>query len=172
MPTTLPGSLATEVRLEPLSTALLDAVVALEQAAHSHPWTRRHFEDILHAPYVAQTLWADDELLGYFVAMPGVDEVHLLNIAVAPAHQRCGWAQTLLDALVLWARGLRASVLWLEVRHSNSRAIAVYQRHGFASVGVRKNYYPAADGQREDAWVMRRDTDVAAGAEPDTGPHA
>ena len=150
------ASAAVQVRLEPMVPAALDAVVALEHAAHTHPWSRRHFEDILQVPYVAQTLWAGDILLGYFVAMPGVDEVHLLNIAVAPAHQGCGWAQTLLDALVLWARGLQASMVWLEVRRSNARAIAVYQRQGFESVGVRKNYYPAAAGQREDAWVMRR----------------
>jgi len=154
---------ATEVRLEPLHAAMLDGVVALEHAAHAHPWSRRHFEDILQSPYVAQTLWAADALLGYFVAMPGVEEVHLLNIAIAPAHQGCGWAQTLLDALAVWARGLQASVIWLEVRHSNARAIAAYQRHGFEPVGVRKNYYPAASGQREDAWVMRRPVNLEVG---------
>ena len=93
-------------------------------------------------------------LLGYFVAMLGVDEAHLLNITVAPAYQRQGWARVLLDALALWARGRGAQWLWLEVRASNLRAQQVYEAHGFRRVGERKRYYPAAHGQREDAVVM------------------
>ena len=97
---------------------------------------------------------AGDHLLGYFVAMLGVDEAHLLNITVAPAYQRQGWARVLLDALALWARGRGAQWLWLEVRASNLRAQQVYEAHGFRRVGERKRYYPAAHGQREDAVVM------------------
>ena len=52
-----------------------------------------------------QTLVGDSSLLGYFIAMKGVDEVHLLNLTVAPEHQRQGWARVLLDALALWSRG-------------------------------------------------------------------
>jgi len=95
-----------------------------------------------------------DHLLGYFVAMLGVDEAHLLNITVAPAYQRQGWARVLLDALALWARGRGAQWLWLEVRASNLRAQQVYEAHGFRRVGERKRYYPAGHGQREDAVVM------------------
>ena len=104
--------------------------------------------------YKTQLLVAGDHLLGYFVAMMGVDEVHLLNITVAPAYQMQGWARVLLDALALWARGRGAQWLWLEVRVSNERALHVYQAHGFRRVGERKRYYPAPAGQREDAVVM------------------
>ena len=100
-------------------------------------------------------------LLGYVVAMPGVEEVHLLNITVAPAHQRQGWARCLLDALVLWSRGQRAQWLWLEVRQSNQGARRVYERYGFKQVGVRKAYYPAAPIGREDAIVMNLPLDAA-----------
>jgi ribosomal-protein-alanine N-acetyltransferase len=60
----------------------------------------------------------------------------------------------MLDALATWSRGQGAQWLWLEVRESNARAIAVYERHGYRRVGLRKNYYPAQDGQREHAVVM------------------
>ncbi len=83
-----------------------------------------------------------------------MEEVHLLNITVAPAYQRQGWARVLLDALALWARGRGAQWLWLEVRVSNERALHVYQAQGFRRVGERKRYYPAPAGQREDAVVM------------------
>ena len=94
-----------EVRFEPLTLAQLDAVLRVEQQAYAHPWGRRNFEDSLCAGYQIQLLLADDTLLGYFVAMKGVDEVHLLNLTVAPDYQRQGWAQLLLEALSLWARG-------------------------------------------------------------------
>ena len=143
-----------EVRFEPLTPQNLDAVVHVEQCAYAHPWLRANFEDSLKSGYEAQMLLAGDILLGYFVAMKGVDEVHLLNITVAPDYQRQGWAHVMLDALTLWAKGQRADWLWLEVRLGNLRAIHVYEAQGFGRVGLRKKYYPAVHGQREDAVVM------------------
>jgi ribosomal-protein-alanine N-acetyltransferase len=60
----------------------------------------------------------------------------------------------MLGALGLWALQLNKPWVWLEVRRSNVRAIAVYERHGFQQVGVRKGYYPATRAGREDAIVM------------------
>jgi len=152
---------AATVRFEPMNELHLDAVANLEQQAHAHPWQRRHFADCLASAYEAQLLLAGDTLLGYFVAMKGVEEVHLLNISVAPAHQRQGWARVMLDALALWSRGQGAQCLWLEARDGNTRALQVYKAHGFRHVGVRRQYYPAAQGQREDAVVMSLKLDAA-----------
>jgi ribosomal-protein-alanine N-acetyltransferase len=147
---------ALEARLEPLSLAHLDEVLAIEALAHPHPWSRRHFTDALASGYRIDILLGGDQVLGYFVAMRGVEEAHLLNLTVAPAFQRQGWGQILLDALALWARGQGLQWLWLEVRVSNERARAVYQSNGFQQVGLRKRYYPAAGDAREDAIVMSR----------------
>jgi tRNA threonylcarbamoyladenosine biosynthesis protein TsaB len=172
-----PVATGPEVRFEPLTPRQLGAVTLIENAVYSHPWTPGNFIDAFKAGYAAQALMATEctngtngakvtkdtkgeVLIGYFVAMKGVDEVHLLNLTVAPAYQRQGWARCMLDALALWSRGQGAQALWLEVRESNARAIDVYTRHGFAQVGVRKAYYPAAPsdptahGQRENAVVM------------------
>src|SRR3954453_13622515 len=94
-----------EAGFEPMTEAHLDAVVAIERRAYDHPWTRGNFADSLRSGYQAQLLAADEVVLGYFVAMKGVDEVHLLNITVAPVHQGQGWGRVMLDALALWARG-------------------------------------------------------------------
>src|SRR5262245_61541279 len=112
-----------EARLEPLATDWVDAVVAVEQRAYTHPWTRGNFIDSLAVGYHCQMLVAGHSLLGYFVAMKGVDEVHLLNITVAPEHQRQGWAPLMLEALCGWSRAQGAQWLWLEVRASNQRAM-------------------------------------------------
>jgi ribosomal-protein-alanine N-acetyltransferase len=143
-----------EARFEPMAESWLDEVVTVEAEAYEHPWTRGNFADSIRSGYQAQLLVAGDELLGYFVAMKGVDEVHLLNITVAPPHQSNGWGRLMLDALALWARGQGAQWLWLEVRVSNERAQRIYQQQGFRRVGDRKGYYPAAGGKREDAIVM------------------
>ena len=150
----MPPEAPLQARLETLTPLLLDALLAVEQRAYSHPWTRGNFTDALASGYQAQVLMAGDPLLGYFVAMMGVDEVHLLNLTVAPEFQRQGWARVLLEALALWSRGQGAQWLWLEVRASNLRAQQIYLAHGFRRVGERKRYYPADHGQREDAVVM------------------
>lgn len=155
------GSL--EARFEPMVAAWLDAVEQIEQNVYAHPWTRGNFTDSLRSGYQAQLLAVGTPpavtLLGYFVAMKGVDEVHLLNITVGSAHQRQGWARVMLDALAIWARGQGAQWLWLEVRVSNTRAKVIYEKYGFREVGLRRNYYPAGTGllgvaKREDAIVM------------------
>jgi len=143
-----------EAHLEPLDAARLDQVLQIEQRAYPHPWTRGNFMDALRSGYHARVLLAGEQVLGYYIAMQGVDEVHLLNITVSPDHQRQGWGRIMLDALALWARSLGAQWLWLEVRVSNTRAIVIYEAHGYRRVGLRKNYYPAGHGQREDAVVM------------------
>jgi ribosomal-protein-alanine N-acetyltransferase len=143
-----------EAQFEPLTEERLGEIVAIEAAAYEHPWTRGNFVDSLHSGYQAQMLDANGVVIGYFVAMMGVDEVHLLNITVAPAWQGQGWGRVLLDALALWARGQGAQWLWLEVRASNARAQRIYEHHGYRRVGERKGYYPAGFGRREDAIVM------------------
>jgi len=133
----------------------LTAVLAIEQHAYSFPWSRGNFIDSLAAAYLAEVLLADDgAVLGYFIAMTGVDELHLLNITVAPAHQGQGHGHRLLAAVQAHGRRLGLATLWLEVRAGNHRARALYRGCGFAEVGLRRAYYPAAGG-REDAVVMR-----------------
>ena len=140
--------------LQPMTTAQLDAVMGIEAAAYPFPWTRGNFIDALAAGYATELLFSGNSLVGYFVAMAGVDEMHLLNITVTPAEQGRGHARFMLNEIVALCRRQAALQLWLEVRGSNARARAIYRHFGFADIGVRKGYYPAAHGQREDAVVM------------------
>ncbi|WP_396431547.1 ribosomal protein S18-alanine N-acetyltransferase [Limnohabitans sp.] len=142
------------VTLLPMRQDDLDAVIAIEQTAYGHPWTLGNFRDSLNPLFDAECLWLDGELLGYFLAMRGVEEMHLLNITVAPAHQGQGWGHMMLDALSLKSRHEGAQWLWLEVRQSNLRALLVYARYGFRQISIRKDYYPADRQQREHAVVM------------------
>ncbi len=139
-----------------MTAADLDAVLALEVAAYSHPWSSGNFVDSLASDYLAWVRHdAHGQLLAYCVAQPGFEETHLLNLTVAPAWQRHGHGRALLLALADWARARGDHTLWLEVRQSNAAGRALYAATGFAEVGLRRSYYPAANQQREDAVVMR-----------------
>lgn len=133
----------------------LAEVLAIEQRAYTVPWSRGNFIDSLAAGYFARVLRDDAGLLvGYFLAMKGVDEMHLLNITVLPESQGRGHARLMLDALCELCRAERCAQLWLEVRQGNEHARAVYRRYGFNEVGRRRGYYPVPDGTREDAVLM------------------
>lgn len=144
------------VRLEPFLAPWLESVVHIESRAYDHPWKREGFLEALHSGYQNQMLLVDGVLVGYFVAMQGVGEAHLLNITVAPEHQGRGHARTLMAALHRWAESAAAQRVWLEVRVSNGRAIRLYESLGYQRVNVRRDYYPGLGNAREDALVMFR----------------
>lgn len=168
---TAPGD--AEAGLRPMTAAALDEVMALEVAVYPFPWSRGNFIDSLAAGHLAWTLHGDDgSLRAYCMAMVAADELHLLNITVAAAWRRRGLARHLLAGLEDAGRQRSAVTLWLEVRRSNVDAQDAYERLGFATVGVRRGYYPAAGG-REDALVMSRPIPAAAGlASTVGGPRA
>ena len=141
---------------EPMQKSDLADVFALEQSVYPHPWSLANFEDSLASQYEAWVLRdRDGDLLGYFLLMAAVDEAHLLNVAVSAEKQGQGLGRFLLNQAVACARGLGMESVLLEVRPSNTRALEIYERYGFKQIGRRRGYYPAADGQREDAIVMR-----------------
>jgi ribosomal-protein-alanine N-acetyltransferase len=143
--------------IRPMTIDLLDAVLAIEVEAYTFPWTRGNFIDALAAGYIARALIAQEgDVLGYFIAMPGVDEMHLLNVTVAPERQGMGYARRMLAYLYRQCATFGAAAVWLEVRESNARARALYLSEGFAEAGRRRDYYPAPQGRHEDAILMTK----------------
>ena len=145
----------------PMLDADVDAVSALESDIAEFPWTRGHFADCLKAGYSGWVLKLDGQLVAYAVLMMVVDEGHLLNIGVAASYQHRGLGRSLLEHIMARSRESGGSSLLLEVRPSNHKALALYQRFGFGEIGRRKGYYPAHLG-REDALVLRRDLEDQA----------
>lgn len=140
----------------PMTVADVDEVSALENSVFPHPWSRANFMDSLASGYDAWVVRdAQGALAGYFLLMYACDEAHLLDVAVAAGRQREGLGRYLLDKLSQRAREQGMLSVLLEVRPSNERALHVYKQYGFAEIGRRKGYYPAHEGRREDAIVMR-----------------
>jgi ribosomal-protein-alanine N-acetyltransferase len=146
--------LAPAVRVVPLNHRDLDEVLAIENGVYPFPWTRGNFVDSLASGYLVRGCRLADELIGYFVLMMAMDEAHLLNLSIAEKRQGAGFGARLLCHAMRAAHQAGATSLLLEVRPSNTSAIALYQHFGFQQIGVRRGYYPAEKGS-EDALVMR-----------------
>lgn len=156
------GASGERIELLPMRSADLDAVLAIEYRVCSFPWSRANFTDSIASSYSCWVCRVDQQLAGYFVLMLAVDEAHLLTIAVAESHQRRGLGARLLRQAMSVGRAGGATTLLLEVRPSNAKALAMYRHFGFAQIGVRRGYYPAASG-REDALVLTHPlTEVSA----------
>jgi ribosomal-protein-alanine N-acetyltransferase len=135
----------------------LPRVMEIERAAFSHPWSeelvRRELGHEFSTVLLA-TVGAEGGILGFAVVWLVHDELHVLNVAVAPETRRRGVARAVLEEVEARAREQGARVSMLEVRRGNAPAIALYRSLGYCEVGVRPRYY-AEDG--EDALVMDKD---------------
>ena len=144
--------------IEPLESASdLDAVLAIEEASFTSPWTREMYLAEFENAGVSYCYLARDEsrqVLGFCSFWRVLDELHINNLAVAPAHRRRGIGAALLRAVLTEGARLGARRATLEVRRSNDAARYLYERLGFATAGVRRAYYT---NPIEDAVVLWRE---------------
>ena len=144
-----------QLSFEPMRIGDVALVGTMERRNYPFPWSDAIFRDCIRAGYTCELVRLDGDLIGYGILQTGAEEGHILNLCIDEAFQRRGFARLLLEHLVARAAGEEANVVFLEVRPSNPRAIALYQKAGFNEIGARKDYYEAAGG-REDAIVMAR----------------
>ncbi|WP_232818307.1 ribosomal protein S18-alanine N-acetyltransferase [Zobellella maritima] len=139
----------------PLTPDCLDAMLALEQAAHSTPWSRQLLASCFSERYFSGSLWQGQTLLGFYIADQVLDESTLMNVCVTPPCQGRGLGRRLMTLYIESAMARQVSQLWLEVRESNQAARRLYLSVGFVEQGRRKAYYSSAQG-REDAVIMQK----------------
>jgi [ribosomal protein S18]-alanine N-acetyltransferase len=141
----------TELRL--LGAADLDAVERIERASYPAPWSRSMFTGELAKPgsLCIGAFGGDAQLVGFLVVSRYVDAWHVMNLAVAPENRGVGLGAALMEQLFELTADDGSRGYTLEVRVSNSAAIRLYERLGFKSKGVRRNYYT---DNREDALIM------------------
>ena len=140
-------------RIRPLATVDLDAVMDIESRAYDFPWTQGIFRDCLRVGYCCWCYENDGLVQGYGVMSVAAGESHILNLTVRPESQRQGIGSKLMKHFLQLARRHDADIVMLEVRPTNLSAIGLYEKMGFNEIGVRRNYYPAAEG-REDALLL------------------
>ena len=146
---------AVAIDIRVLELVDLTAIETIEQQAYPTPWSRSMFASELAKPTsICLGAFEGQDLVGYVINSRYVDAWHVMNVAVAPDHQRRGIASALLEQLFELTRDDERRGYTLEVRVSNEGAIHLYERLGFESRGIRRGYYT---DNREDALIMWRD---------------
>ena len=142
------------LQFRPMQNGDIARIIEIENEAHKAPWTQGIFEDCIRVGYCCPLLVLEDEIVAYGIMSVVAGEAHIYNICVALKEQCKGYGRSIMEHLLDIARQKNAASIFLEVRPTNTHAINLYESLGFQEVGVRKNYYPAANGCREDANIM------------------
>jgi ribosomal-protein-alanine N-acetyltransferase len=141
------------LHVRPMTECDLDAVMEIEAASYSTPWNYEHFHNEIAARYSWPSVAVEGgSVIGYVCLMSLFEEAQILNVAVKPSCRGRGVARILLEHAFSQALERGAEIMALEVRASNAAAISLYERLGFARVGIRARYYESA----EDAILMEK----------------
>jgi ribosomal-protein-alanine N-acetyltransferase len=151
-----PGSVSKVdlMRLRKMRKADLARVLEIEDKNYEFPWSEDIFMDCFTP--LSYSCWVCEDaekVIAYAILSIAAGEAHILNISVDPAVQGLGVGRKIMEHLIEVA-GKKAQTLFLEVRPSNAKAQALYESLGFNEIGIRKNYYPAAENAREDAIML------------------
>lgn len=144
-----------DVRLRNMLPGDLLQVSDIERRSYDYPWSHGVFRDCLLAGYNCVAVEHEDAVIGYGILSIAAGEAHILNLCIDPSFRSLGLGQKLLDELLSRARDADVGQVFLEVRPSNTTAIALYRKKGFHKIADRKAYYQAVDG-REDASVYAK----------------
>ena len=132
----------------------LPAIVELEAACFSTPWTYQNLEDSLNndTAYFFVAL-EEEKLIGYIGVSVISDSCFVNNIAVLPEYRRQGVGKALMKIAILTADAMGTGFISLEVRESNYAAISLYRSLGFEDIGLRRDFYRKP---RENALIMTK----------------
>ena len=132
----------------------LEQISIIEKETNEYPWSSNNFKSSLNAGNSSVVLKDNKNILGYaFYSFIGTDS-HLLNISVSKNYQGRGYVKKILKKVLFQSKVLGASIVFLEVRASNHKAIDFYEKFGFKRDAIRYNYY---DGNpKEDALLMSK----------------
>lgn len=132
----------------------LEMLEQLEKDVFSSPWTKSQILSEISSEYgLVLTAFDNDYLCAFCIMHMAGDQAELYRIATDSRCRRQGIAESLLKRGIAWAVNRSAESIFLEVRSGNASAIALYEKLGFESVGIRKKYYTAPS---EDAVIMVR----------------
>lgn len=141
------------IKIEYASEKDLVEVARIEKELFSQPWSNQAFKESLSLEHVLFLVAkSEEELVGYCVLYQALDEGEITNVGVKNSAQNTGMGNLLMEALKEKAQQNHVKTLFLEVRISNQPAIHLYEKNGFKTIGVRKNFY---EEPLEDAYVMK-----------------
>lgn len=141
--------------IRPMVHGDLGQVSDVERRSYEFPWSHGVFRDCLLAGYHCIVVERDGRVVGYAILSVAASEAHILNLCVHPTFRKHGYGERLLASLIEHSRKAEVREMFLEVRPSNTAAIALYRKKGFRHIANRPSYYQASIG-REDASVLTK----------------
>lgn len=139
------------MRIRLMTAEDVPAVALIEKDCFSEPWSEQGFLDGMDNSAVFLVAEDEDKIVGYIGMYVMVPEGEITNVAVAKEARGSGTGATLIEVMQQWAAEHGVERIVLEVRMSNDPAIHVYEKRGFTTIGVRKNFYRFPT---EDAGIM------------------
>ena len=135
------------------SIANLESILSNEQSCYEIPWSKASIEACFSDGYGFYIMESEGLIIGHMIVQWVLDEAHLHNVCVIPKFQSQGLGTRSMSHLIESAKTKNCSVVFLEVRESNQRAIKLYSGLGFCKIGERNNYYQTKQG-KENGLVM------------------
>lgn len=136
---------------EKLTLAHLSQVAELEKVCFADPWSEKALEILVTDEAYGAVCLENGRAMAYGSILWGVDEGQIINVATHPDARRRGMGAAVLEHLIATATTRGCEQLSLEVRISNTPAVALYERYGFLKMGLRRGFYKHPT---EDAYVM------------------
>lgn len=142
------------IEISTINSTDLISILEIEQASQIIPWSMQSLQECYNEQYLNLKLTLNKEIIGFCISQQILDEATLFNIAIKPNFQGLGYGKHLLDNLIQQLKQKKCKSIWLEVRESNIAAQTLYQKLGFKTVSIRKEYYRTLNNQRENAVIM------------------
>ena len=142
------------IEISAINPTDLISILEIEQASQIIPWSMQSLQECYNEQYLNLKLTLNEEIIGFCISQQILDEATLFNIAIKPNFQGLGYGKHLLENLIQQLKQKKCKSIWLEVRESNIAAQTLYQKLGFKTVSIRKEYYRTLNNQRENAVIM------------------
>ena len=142
------------IRIRQMTQEDIPQVVEIERCSFSRPWSRGALEKVVadeNALYLAAEDTQTGAVVGYMGAYLILDEADINQIAVDVSYRKMGIGTQILHHFMQNLKERKITAVTLEVRKSNTAAIALYEKCGFVTEGIRKNFY---ESPTEDAYIM------------------
>ena len=143
------------IEIVSMTDAHVAQIAEIEKLCFLDPWSENSIASELNSRLSLWLVALDgDKVAGYVGSQSVLDMADMMNVAVHPDYRRQGIAKELVSALVTALKEKGVNSLALEVRVSNTPAIALYEQLGFQQVGLRPNYYR---NPKENALILRKE---------------
>ncbi len=135
------------IKITPMTLSDVDTIKNNLISDFDNFWTYQILKEELkskNSSYLVAKM--NDKIVGFAGIKVILDEADIMNIVIKKNYRNQGIGTLLLENLIFLAKNLNLKSLSLEVSEKNSPAIHLYQKFGFESLGVRKNYYQDKNG--------------------------